>query len=275
MAKKKLGISSFDLNKQFKDRNEAYIYAKRLREYIRYICKKNALNGWSAQAMICISNTRGNTLYQYYEHTGKVGRPRKVKDFSSFNLKYYNGNMNVDWHLHILLVSKPSYAFRDEIKSYIDRKWKDIKESDDMFDNKSTSSKRRVYKKNTNINKVEYFIDQSDDILFCNYNYTNDILIPNDCTLKKLHSAYMRSRTATKYCGKYIKSNNWAEKEKIDNNYNRIKDFYYKITEEKDRNEIDMFMKRARINKIIENKERINNNLQNISRPRVVEYSLF
>ena len=222
MAKKKLGISSFDLNKKFKHRNEAYKYAKNLREYIRYVCKKNAVNGWSAQAMICISNTRGNTLYQYYEHTGKVGRPRKVKDFSSFNLKYYNGNMNVDWHLHILLVSKPSYVFRDEIKSYIDKNW--IKNM-----NNCESNKRKVYKKNTNINKAEYFIDQSDDILFCNYNYTNDILIPKDCTLKKLHSAYMKSRTATKYCGKYIKSNNWAEKEKIDSNYNRIKDFYYKI----------------------------------------------
>ena len=85
----------------------------------------------------------------------------------------------------------------------------------------------------------------------------------------------MKSRTATKYCGKYIKNNNWAEKEKIDNNYNRIKDFYYKITEEQDKKEIDIFMKRARIVKIVENKERINNNLQNISRPRVVEYSLF
>lgn len=275
MAKKKLGISSFDLNKQFKDRNEAYTYAKRLREHIRGMCKKNANKGWSAQAMICISNTRGNTLYQYYEQTGKPGRPRKVKDFSNFNLKYYNGNMNVDWHFHILLVSKPNYAFRDEIKRYIDRNWKDIKDNDDMFDYKSTSSKRRVYKKNTNINKTEYFIDQSDDILFCNYNYTNDILIPRDFTLKKLHSAYMKSRTSFKYCGKYIKSNNWAEKEEIENNYNRIKDFYYKITEEQDRKEMDMFMKRARINKIIENKERINNNLQNISRPRVVEYSLF
>lgn len=34
MAKKKLGISTLELNMQFKDINEANKYAKRLREYI-------------------------------------------------------------------------------------------------------------------------------------------------------------------------------------------------------------------------------------------------
>lgn len=275
MAKKKLGISSFDLNKQFKDRKEALSHAKRLREYIRYICKKNANKGWSAQAMICISNTRGNTLFQYYEHNGRQGRPRKIKSFSNFDLKYYNGDMNVDWHMHILLVSKPSYAFREEIKKYIDKNWQDIKDNDDTFDYSKLNQKRRVYKKNTNINKAEYFIDQSDDIFFCNYNFTNEPLIPKGYTLKDLYSTYMKSRTAYQYCGKYIKSNNWAEKEKIDNDYNRIKDFYYKITEVQDKKGIDIFMKQARIKKIIENKESINNKVQNISSIRIVEEAYF
>ena len=35
MAKKKLGISSFDLNIRFKDKEEAIRYAKRLKEFIR------------------------------------------------------------------------------------------------------------------------------------------------------------------------------------------------------------------------------------------------
>ena len=117
MSKSKLGISSFDLNMRFKDKEEAIRYAKRLKEFIRYICKKKANNGWSAEAMICVSNKKGNSTMLYYEHNGKVGRPRKVMD------KYYsvNEDINVEWHLHILLVSKPMYAFREEIKKYIDK----------------------------------------------------------------------------------------------------------------------------------------------------------
>lgn len=56
MAKKRLGISSFDLQIKFKDKYEAYKYAKRLIEHIRYVCKVKAKNGWSAEAMVCISN---------------------------------------------------------------------------------------------------------------------------------------------------------------------------------------------------------------------------
>ena len=36
MSKSKLGISSFDLDIKFKDKDEAYRYAKRLKEFIRY-----------------------------------------------------------------------------------------------------------------------------------------------------------------------------------------------------------------------------------------------
>lgn len=45
MSKSKLGISSFDLNMRFKDKDEAIKYAKRLKEFIRYTCKKKADKG--------------------------------------------------------------------------------------------------------------------------------------------------------------------------------------------------------------------------------------
>ena len=130
MSKSKLGISSFDLNVKFKDRDEAYKYAKRLREFIRYICKKNANKGWSVEAMICISNTKGNSSYVYYKHNGKVGRPSKVKEITPFKEE----NLDVNWHLHILLVSKPLYAFRDEIKKYIDKNCVDVDKEEKEFD---------------------------------------------------------------------------------------------------------------------------------------------
>ncbi len=166
MAKSKLGMSSFDIDIKFKDKDEARRYAKRLIEKIRYICKKK---NWSATAMVCISNTEGNSTYVHYEHTGKVGRPKKVKEIHP-----YKSNIEVDWHLHILLVSKPSYAFRKEIKSYIDKNWYGGIKSKD-FDVTKLYDKK-TYKKNTNIKKAEYFINQADEILFCNY----DLLLTCD-----------------------------------------------------------------------------------------------
>ena len=99
MSRSKLGISSFDLNIKFKDKEEAYKYAKRLVEFIRYTCKKKKEKNWSAQAMICISNTRGNNSYVYYEHNGKVGRPKKIKSIHKFK----ENDIEVEWNLHIHL----------------------------------------------------------------------------------------------------------------------------------------------------------------------------
>lgn len=40
MSKAKMGIGTIDINKKFTSYEEASRYAKRLRQYINYICKK-------------------------------------------------------------------------------------------------------------------------------------------------------------------------------------------------------------------------------------------
>lgn len=255
MAKGKLGIGTFDIDKKFKDKDEAYRYGKRLKEFINYNCKKR---NWSAQAIICISNVEGNSSFVYLEQNGKVGRPKKAR---------YCGKDNIllDWHIHVLIVSKPSYAFRDIIKKYLDKNW-------------FGGSSKRVYKKNCNINKVEYYIDQSSKVLFCNYNCKD--LIPKGYSLKDLYNAYLKSRTALKYCSKYL--DNWEEKLKIDNAYLEIKNFYYKLSEKQDKKDSEEFMKEARLRKIadkyeiIEQENHVNNNyVQNLNRRVIDEESLF
>lgn len=252
MSKSKLGISSFDLNIKFKDRDEAYKYAKRLKEFIRYTCKKNAKKGWSAEAMICISNTKGNSSYVHYEHTGKVGRPKKVKEIYT----YKGEKIEVDWHIHILLVSKPLYAFRDTIKKYIDKNWVEVEQEKKEFDIKKILESGKTYKKNTNIKKAEYFINQASDILFCNYNYTNEIIIPKGYSLKDLYNAYINSKTATRYARTYGNEKRLALEDKYDN----IANFYWNITKEQDKKIIDKYMKEVQLVKIAENYERLENN---------------
>lgn len=258
MAKKRLGISTFDLNIKFESKEEAYRYAKRLIEFIRYTCKKNK---WLGQALICISNTKGSSSYVYYEHSGKVGRPKIVKE------KYLGreNDVSVDWHIHILLVSQPVYAFRDKIKNYIDKNWDKCK--DTIIYNNS-----RVYKKDSNIKKVEYFINQADKILFCNCDYTNKALIPNGYSLKDLYNAYMNSRTALKYC----RSTSIEKRLELEEKYNDIIKLYLELTKEQDKKMVDKFMKEMQLIKIAENYERIesNNKVQkdfSIRRERILE----
>lgn len=252
MSKSRLGISSFDLNIKFKDRDEAFRYAKRLREFIRYTCKNKAKDGWSAEALICISNLKGSSCALRYEHNGKKGRPKIVRDYSAFDLKYYNGNINVDWHIHILVVSKPMYAFRDVIKQYIDRNWKDkiIKVE---FDYGKLENKKRVYKKNTNIKKAEYFINQSNDILFCNYNYTGEERIPKGYSLKDLYYAYLKRRTGLRY---HLEIGE-KKKQELEDNYFKIFNFYWNLSNEDNKQREKEYMNKVRIEKINEEYERI------------------
>lgn len=252
MSKSKLGISSFDLNMRFKDKEEAIRYAKRLKEFIIYTCKKKAGKGWSAEAMICVSSNKGNSTIVYYEHNGKVGRPKKVIS------KYYSekGNIKVDWHLHILLVSKPMYAFRETIKKYIDKNWVDVKIEKEPFDYGKIKDKSKIYKKDTNINKAEYFIDQADEILFCNYNYTGEERIPKGYSLKDLYKAYMKARTALIY-NRTIGN---VKRLKLEDKYNKIKNFYWDLSKEQDKKVVDMFMKQVQLDKIASNYKIINNN---------------
>ena len=239
MAKSKLGMSSFDIDIKFKDKEEARRYAKRLIEKIRYICKKK---NWSATAMVCISNTEGNSTYVHYEHTGKVGRPKKVKEIHP-----YKSNIEVDWHLHILLVSKPSYAFREEIKNYIDKNWYGGMKYKD-FDVTKLYDKK-TYKKNTNIKKAEYFINQADEILFCNYN-SNGIVLKG-YSLKDLYNTYMKCKTALRYA----KSTGNEKRLALEDKYRDIMNFYFNITKEQDKKMVDKFMKEAQLIKIQDNYE--------------------
>ena len=259
MAKSKLGMSSFDIDIKFKDKDEARRYAKRLIEKIRYICKKR---NWSATAMVCISNTEGNSTYVHYEHTGKVGRPKKVKEIHP-----YKSNIEVDWHLHILLVSKPSYAFREEIKSYIDKNWYGGMKSKD-FDVTKLYDKK-TYKKNTNIKKAEYFINQADEILFCNYNSNG--IVPIGYSLKDLYNTYMKCKTALRYA----KSTGNEKRLALEDKYRDIMNFYFNITKEQDKKMIDKFMKKVQLIKIQDNydlREKNNKVQENMSlRRRVVE----
>ena len=260
MSKSKLGMISFDINKKFKSKEEAYRYGKRLKEFIRYSCNKY---NWAAQALICISNIKGSSSYLYFEHNGKIGRPKKKRE--NFEIK-----INVDWHIHVLLVSKPSYAFWNKIKEYLDKNWFGGKRKDCI-----NCNNKKVYKKSCNINIVEYYINQSEEILFCNYNCKD--LIPKGYSLKDLYYANLKMHSSNKYYRKYIN-----RKDEIDNNYYKIKDFYWNITKEKNEKDKKAFMKCVQLRKIAENYEKLeignlkrDNNVQNVSYQRIFDETPF
>lgn len=74
MAKKKIGIGTIEINKKFVDFNEASKYAKRLRSFISYTCKKN---NYQATVMTVVSNIKKGVSSSRYVSNGKKGRPKK------------------------------------------------------------------------------------------------------------------------------------------------------------------------------------------------------
>ena len=256
MAKSKLGMSSFDIDIKFKDKEEARRYAKRVLEKIRYICKKK---NWSATAMVCISNTQGNSTYVHYEHNGKVGRPRKIKEVHP-----HKNNIEVDWHLHIIMASKPCHSFREELKAYFDKNWLGWKKKADIDITKLYG--KGTYKKNTNIKKAEYFINQADETLFCTYNSKDEVVISKGYTLKDLYNAYMNSKTALRYARTYGNEKRLA----LEDKYREITNFYWNITKEQDNKMVNKFMKEVQQIKIQDNYDLIekNNKVQGNYRER-------
>lgn len=274
MAKKKLGISSIEVNKKFASEEEAYKYAKRLKSFIDYQCKKKADKGWYAQAMIVVSNMNKEVSQLKNVNNGKRGRPKKelvIDEYIANN--WYKGDYTVDWHLHILLVSKPSYAFRTAIKGYIDKNWFDV---DNLYDKKETHNKKKVYKKNCNIILADYFINQSSKRIFCNFNYSKEEKLKY--TLKQYYNEYLKSDNAKlklirENIEKPMSEETYLKKiEKIEKRFNDIFNYYYTISKKNNIKTQNDFMKSVRLNKILNNyeKKENSNKVQSIRR-RIIE----
>lgn len=256
MAKKKLGIGSIEVNKKFKDSDEAFRYAKRLAEHIRYVCVEKSNKNWMAQAMIVVSNMKKDVSQLRYEINGKRGRPKKRLEIDeNIAYKWYKGDYTTDYHLHILFVSKPSYAFRNEIKSYIDKNW--IGVPNIRKEKKFDINSKKVYKKCCNIKMADYFIVQCEKALFvdCNFgeeeklkyslrNYYNEYL-KRESQLRRL---YRKHRISTMAEDKYLRELNT-----IESKFETISNYYLGMTKEQDDKDSKAYMDRFQLDEMEEN----------------------
>jgi hypothetical protein len=235
MAKKKLGMASIEVNKKFASEEEANRYAKNLITAIRYICEKKADKGWFAQAMVVSSNLMKGVSLLEYERTGKIGRPPKVLRIDKRTANdWYKGNYKTDWHLHILIVEKPIYAFRDKIKAYIDKNWGKLLILNEEAVDSIKFEVLKVYKKDCNIKMADYFINQSSKVLFCDCNYSNEEKLIY--SLKQYHNEYLKSYSAKRRLYHQNIINPMSEEKflqrlnKIENKFKMIEDYFYNIT---------------------------------------------
>ena len=137
----------------------------------------------------------------------------------------------------------PMYAFRDEIKNYIDNRW-------------GVRIDKNTYKKNTNIRKAEYFIDQADKLLFCNCNNTGEERIPKGYSLKDLYKAYMNMMTAKNYNA----IENIDKRLEAEDKYYNILKFYWNLSKKEDKKMVDKFIEKVKKDKISAEYERLRNN---------------
>lgn len=221
------------------------MYAKRLKEYIRYNCKGKKR---FAQAAIIISNTNGDYIIDSaYKPSNKVGRPEIVKHICSFGCR--NKELNTDCHLHLLLVSYPSCIMQTDIKRYIEKNWQEIPSlyKVEEFDWKYVGVK--VYKKQCNIEVSSYMFKQAEEILFCNYNYLDREIVPKGYSLKALYYEYLKVNSAKWYSNEYLTRKGKA---KVVKRYNELMAFYTSIMKEYD-DKAELKFKKAleeRLNKV-------------------------
>lgn len=285
MAKKKLGIGTIDINKKFKDEEEAIKYARNLQQDIRYMSKTRK---WQVSAVIGISRLAKNVSTIDYEITGKKGRPRKKVNINN-NEAYgwYNGKYMVDWHIHIVIVSMPSYAARNSIKDYIDKNWTNIGNAHEVskFD-LNKINKGKIYKKKCNVKMSDYIIEQSERVLFCNYNYSGEKDLKY--TLKQYYYGYLKMKSAkTRLVRKHIKKPLSEEEylkriEKIDNDFLKIENYFLEFSKDEDEKMQKQYLENVKRQKIIERYEELdlkkqleNNKVQNLRRTIIEDDSPF
>lgn len=256
MAKKELGMASIEVNKKFKDAEEAFRYAKKLNTFIRSVCKKNANKGWMAQSMIVVSNMKKDVSRLRYVNSGKRGRPSKRLEVdANIAYKLYKGDYMTDYHLHILLVSKPNYAFRDVVKDYIDKRW--FKETNVEENDSLNSNKKKVYKKDCNIKIADYFIAQCEKVLFCDCNFGEEEKL--EYSLRNYYNESLKvdsqlRRLYAKHRDNPMTEKKYLEKlDKIKSKLEMIKSYYLDITKEQDNLLAKEFMNKVQLGKIREN----------------------
>ncbi len=277
MSKKKLGIGTIDINKKFKNKEEAMMYAKRLQQYIKDMCKRK---NWQVSAMIGISQLKKEVSMIKYEISGKKGRPKKevvINNIMANN--WYKGDYLVDWHLHIIIVSKPSYAARNAIKCYIDKNWKDIENEHDVKEFELEDlSKKEVYKKKCNIKMANYFIRQSEEVKFCNYNYSDEEDLKY--SLKQYYYEYLKMDSAKIRLIRKHRYNPMSEEkylrylDKIESKFLDIEKYFLELSKKDDKKMEKEFMEQVKFNKIAENYNKGQKNY-NIRRRIIEENSPF
>ncbi len=263
MSKSKIGIGTVEAHKKFDSFEEASKHAKRLRHAIDYICKKN---GYQSSVMTVVSNMKKGTSDLRYISSGKRGRPKKELVANPL----YKGKCKTDWHIHILIVSNPSYMLRNLIKDYIDKNWGNI-----PSDKENNSSEEKAYKETCNIKISDYFIDQSSEIRFisCNYSEEKDF----DFTLKDYYKEYMKLKSNKQRLTKknIVKPMNeelyLKQLDKIERPFKDVEDYFYSITEKQDKKDQREYMKKIKFSKISSNC----NKVQNISRRHRCEESYY
>ena len=81
-------------------------------------------------------------------------------------------------------------------------------------------------------------------------------IIPDGYSLRDLYFAYLKMMTSRMY-NRTIGND---KRLRLEDNYYKIKNFYWKLTEEQDKKVVDKFIKQVQLDKIASNYERMKNN---------------
>jgi len=208
---RKMDFWTIEISTKFKDKEKVSRLQKALIDKFNYECKKN--KDYMAQVIIGISNI--NTKYVngvYNERLKTGGRPRKIKDMIKEDnmTKLVYGNLNTEWHIHILALTCPSETLARIIKKYVDKNW-----------NVDVSYKKFKYNKecDIDINMLFYIAKQSDTIMY--YGNTDKRF---KYTFKRMYEEWVIKYTNLKFDKRYNTDEKYHNKK--DKKYNDMIDYF-------------------------------------------------
>lgn len=257
---RKMDFWTIEIKTKFKEKAIVDKLQKDLIDKFNYECSKN--KDYMAQVIIGVSNINPRYVIGIYnEKTGKCGRPKKKKDLIKENdlTKIVYGNLYTEWHIHILALTSPGETFARIIKEYIDKKF-NVYVSYKKFEDDD--------KNDIDIGMLLYIARQceSDSILFVG---SNDKRF--NYTFKQMYEESVKKYSNLKFNKRYLKDEEYRNK--LDKKYNDMLDYFNLFySEEKKTKKEKEYKEKARIRKIAERYDEINNKVRKKSSSKNNKY---
>ena len=235
---RKMDFWTLEIATKFKNKKDTVKLQKNIIDKFIYECGVH--KDYKAQVICGVSNINGKYVRGIYnKQTGTSGRPKKVKDIMEETdfTKMMFGTLNVDWHIHLLVLSSPSETLAQIIKKYVDKNLKVGVTYKKFIDED---------KNDIDIEMLFYIAKQSDNVLFYG---SGDKRF--EYSFRQMYEAMIKQYSNLLFDKRYLMEEDYREK--ADRKYNEMLKYFSQFySEEVKKKKEQEYKRKAKARKIAE-----------------------